>query len=162
MKNFYHIFAILLLFTLFAFTIAALAQDIEPVNIPDKNLEQVIRKQIGLPDTTPLTPIHMQMLLRLVALDASITDITGLEFATNLEILGLTNNKQLSDIRPIANLTKLKRLSFAGTKVQDLTPLAKLINLRTLHFWVTPISDLDPIKSLTGLVDIDASGCRHF
>ena len=160
MKNFYHIFAILLLFTLFAFTIAALAQDIEPVNIPDKNLEQVIRKQIGLPDTTPLTPIHMQMLLRLVALDASITDITGLEFATNLEILGLTNNKQLSDIRPIANLTKLKRLSFAGTKVQDLTPLAKLINLRTLYFWVTPISDLDPIKSLTGLVDIDASGCN--
>ncbi len=43
MKNFYHIFAILLLFTLFALTIAALAQDIEVVNIPDKNLEQMAR-----------------------------------------------------------------------------------------------------------------------
>ena len=136
------------------------AQNVEVVHIPDKNLEQAIREEIGIPDTIQLTPAHMKMLTRLSVVDWSITDITGLEHAANLQQLDLGNNRQLSDIRPLANLTKLGWLSFSGTKVQDLSPIVNLNNLKTLYFWVTPVSNLKSLESLKGLVDIDASGCK--
>lgn len=130
------------------------------VHIPDKHLEEAIRDEIGVSGTIPLTPSHIKMLKRLVANDQSITDLTGLEHAINLEKLNLSNNSELSDIRPIANLTKLKWLAFAGTQVRDLNPLVGLTNLETLYSWLTPVSDLEPLASLTSLVDIDASGCK--
>ena len=142
------------------FGAAVSAQNIEMVHIPDKNLEQAIREEIGISDTIPLTPAHMKMLTRLVAFDLSITDITGLEYAANLQQLDLRNNKQLSDIRPIAKLKKLGFLSIAHTQVNDLRPISDLTDLKTLYFWGTPISDLEPLKSLTELERINAGGCK--
>ncbi len=136
------------------------AQDVDVVNIPDKNLEQAIREEIGISDTILLTPAHIKMLKRLKVNDQAITNITGLKYATNLEILDLSNNPELSDIRPIANLTELRWLAFALTQVQDLNALVGLTNLETLYIWGTPIFDLGPLESLIGLVDIDASGCK--
>lgn len=147
-----------LLVLIFGTTVSA--QEVEVVDMPDKNLEQAIREEIDVSDTIALTPSHLKMLTRLKANDQAITNITGLEYATNLEILDLSNNPKLSDIRPIANLTKLRWLAFAGTQVQDLNPLVGLTNLETLYIWGTPISALGPLKSLKGLVDIDASGCK--
>ncbi len=142
------------------FGMAVSAQDVEIVQILDKNLEQAIREEIGISATIPLTPAHMKMLKRLVANGRSITDLTGLEYATNLERLGLYKNYELNDIRSIANLTNLSRLSLARTQVDDLSPLTNLINLKVLYLWNTPISNLKPLESLKGLVDIDASGCK--
>ena len=144
----------------FIFGMTVSAQDVKVVQIPDKNLEQAIREEIGIPDTIPLTPSHMKMLKRLVANERSITDITGLEHATNLKRLDLRDNNQLIDIRPIANLTKLSWLAFSGTKVYDLSPIANLNNLKTLYFWVTAVSNLKPLESLTSLIAIDAGGCK--
>ena len=144
----------------FIFGMTVSAQDVKVVQIPDKNLEQAIREEIGIPDTIPLTPSHMKMLKRLVANERSITDLTGLEYATNLERLHLGYNNQLSDIRPITQLTNLNWLSLARTQVYDLKPLEKLTNLKVLYLWNTSISNLGPLESLKGLVDIDASGCK--
>ena len=143
-----------------AFGAIVLAEEVEMIDIPDKNLEQAIREEIGIPDTIPLTPAHMKMLTRLKVNDRVLTNITGLEYATNLEILDLSNNPKLSDIRPIANLRKLRWLAFAGTQVKDLNPLAKLTDLETLYIWGTPISDLKPLAALTNLIGIDASSCK--
>ena len=140
--------------------ITASAQDLEVIHIPDKYLEQAIRDEINISETTPLTSENMKMLTQLKVNDHAITNITGLEYAINLEILNLSNNPKLNDIRPITNLTKLRWLAFAGTQIQDLKPLAGLINLETLYFWVTPVSDLKPLTALTNLIAIDASGCK--
>ena len=142
------------------FDATVLAQNVEMIHIPDKNLEQAIREEIGIPDTIQLTPTHMKMLTRLETLDQSITDLTGLEYAANLQRLDLGNNKQLSDIRPIAKLIKLGFLSIAYTQVNDLRPISDLTNLKTLYFWGTPISDLEPLKSLSELERINAGGCK--
>ena len=136
------------------------AQDVDVVNIPDKNLEQAIREEIGISDTIPFTPAHMKMLKRLAANERSITDLTGLEYATNLERLNLYKNYELSDIRPLADLTNLSWLSLARTQIDDLSPLANLINLKFLYLWDTPISNLTPLEFLTRLVEINASGCQ--
>ena len=142
------------------FGIITSAQDVEVVHIPDKHLEQAIREEIDLPGTTPLSPLHLKMLTRLKVNDQEITNITGLEYATNLEILDLTNNSDLSDIRPIAKLTNIRWLSFSNTQVEDLTPLSRLTKLEILYFWLTPVSDLEPLAALTSLIAIDAGGCK--
>ena len=149
---------IFMLALIFPMTIAA--QNVEVVHIPDKNLEEAIREEIGTSNIIELTPIHLRMLTRLDATNRSISNLSGLEYATNLTYLNVSDNKQISDLNPIANLTELSWLAFSGTKVQDLSPIVNLNNLKTLYFWVTPVFNLKPLESLNGLVDIDASGCR--
>ena len=51
----------------------------------------------------------MEGLQRLVARNRGIQDLTGLQFATNLDELILERNK-ISDISPIAGLIELNRL----------------------------------------------------
>ena len=129
------------------------------IEIPDMNLEQAIRDEIGLSDSIQLTTIHMNMLRELVANENSITDLTGLEYATNLEKLALYKNFELRDLSPITNLAKLKILSITRTQVEDLTPIKNLTNLQIFYLWGTPVSDIRPLESLTQLVEINAAGC---
>ena len=136
------------------------AQNVEVIHIPDKNLKEAIREEIGVPDTIQLKSQHLKMLTLLMVNDKAITNITGLEYATNLQRLDLGDNSELNDIRPISNLTKLTWLSLAGTQVQNLNPLAKLTNLERLYIWGTPVSDLQPLASLTSLITINAGGCK--
>jgi Leucine-rich repeat (LRR) protein len=66
---------------------------------PDKNLERAVRKAIG----KPTGPIYVADLEKLTKLDAgleSITDLTGLEYCTDLEKLDLRTNP-ISDIKPL-------------------------------------------------------------
>ena len=79
--------------------------------VPDPNLAAAIREEIG-------NSITRQTLLNLIELDASnygITDLTGLEHAHNLRYLhlgsvldveGLVNSNQISDLSPLAGLTQ--------------------------------------------------------
>ncbi|RKU30446.1 hypothetical protein C6497_04480 [Candidatus Poribacteria bacterium] len=145
---------------LHALGLSVLSQDSELVSIPDKNLEQAIREEINIPETTPLTLSHMKMLKRLKANERSITELTGLEYAINLERLDLDNNYHLSIILPIADLTNLSWLSLARTQVSDLSPIVKLNNIKVLYLWDTPISNLTPLELLTQLVEMNAAGCQ--
>ncbi len=71
-------------------TIQASAQ---VVDISDSNLKQVIREELKLPDGSPITQREMVKLQRLDAGgDRGITDLTGLEAASNLKRLGLYHN----------------------------------------------------------------------
>jgi Leucine-rich repeat (LRR) protein len=76
------------------------------VDIPDPNLESAIREVLNLPDEISLTQPEMLRLTWLQALDSGITDLTGLEYATNLKKLELDHNP-ITDISPIAYLTHL-------------------------------------------------------
>ena len=76
------------------------------VNIPDFYLEYAIRNYLDKP-TGPITIETMESLTRLVAVNKKITDLSGLEYAINLQSLYLSNN-QLVDNSPISKLTNLK------------------------------------------------------
>lgn len=145
----------------FLSTLNVSAQEVDVVQIPDKNLEQAIRDELELPDTIiNITQTHMKSLTRLDAYARSITDVTGLEFAMNLRRIDLGDNFGLNDINPIENLTNLTWLSLGGTKIEDLAPLEKLTKLQTLYILSTPIADLEPLKMLTSLIVIDAGRCK--
>ena len=104
--------------------------------------------------------------------NANISDLTGLEGATNLTrldlgdnairdiliLLELTNLIELdlrgtntSDLSVLSGLTKLERLYIDRNGISDLSPLAGLINLESLFIDRNGISDLSPLAGLTKL-----------
>ena len=70
-----------------------------------------------------------------------------------MERLGFDNN-QVSDLSPLAGLTKLEYIDANANRISDLSPLAGLPNLKAFHSWHNPdISDLSPLVGLT-IIDI--------
>ena len=80
-----------------------------PVVIPDPNLAVVLRRTLGLAPNTPIIRYAMQQLKELNAFRLGIKDLTGLEYATNLEWVDLRVN-QISDVSPLAGLTNLENV----------------------------------------------------
>ena len=55
------------------------------VHIPDPNLRAAIAEELGKSPNAPITVEEMERLRELRALGRSIQDLTGIQFATNLE-----------------------------------------------------------------------------
>ena len=132
------------------------------VRIPDPNLRAVIAEKLGKSPNAPITVADMESMTRFEypgALDRGIRDLTGLQFATNLErlILGWWGDRgnQVSDLSPIAGLTNLRRLYLLNNPISDLSPLSGLTNLTELHLNETLVSDLSPISGLTNLASLN-------
>ncbi len=142
------------------------------VQIPDPNLRAAIAEALGKSPNTPITAEEMERLRNLDARSRDIHDLTGLQFASNLNelfletnqisdlspIAGLINvrdlrlnNNLISDISPYRGLTNLTSTSFRNNMVSDISPLAGLINLNYLAFTGTNVSDLSPITKLINL-----------
>ena len=130
--------------------------------MPDANLRAAVRRAIGLVPNDALTQQAMQALtsLRYLGPDLSdnqkITDLTGLEYALNLEHLDLYMHL-ISDIRPLERLAKLRSLWFAGNKISNIRPLTRL-PLEELDLGGNPITDFAPLAELTSLTRLDFWG----
>ena len=143
------------------------------VDFPDPNLRRAVREKLELPDGTPITQQEILRLKRLVATEAEIENITGLEYAIYLKSLtlpvnniqditplrGLVNlqslrlrNNPIEDLSPLANLTKLTDLNLSDVIIKDLTPLSNLTQLEELHLVHCQIIDITPLSNLTQLV----------
>lgn len=137
-----------------------------PITFKDPNLKQALLRSLKNPDkrviassATEITYADAKKVTEMTGAynlsNSGITDLSGLEAFTNLEKLEFPTN-QITDLTPLANLTKLKHLVFNkinehGTKPLDLTPLANLTNLEYLDMAKNHIADLSPIKNLTKL-----------
>lgn len=127
------------------------------IQIPDPNLKGAIREELQLPAGQPFT---QQQMLRLENLDveqAGITDLSGLEYATNLESLHAWMNP-IFDLTPLANLTNLIYLDLTECQIVDITPLANLIRLQNLHLSSNQIVD---IASLDNLIQLQEISLHH-
>ena len=150
------------------------------VHIPDPNLRAAIAESLGKNPNAPITVEEMERLGPVLdARNRSIRDLTGLQFATNLNRLNLRDNRfsnlspiagliqlrrleldndnpiQLSDLSPLGGLINLEYLNFSYENVSDLSPLGGLINLKYLHFTDSNVFDLSP---LAGLVNLESLG----
>ncbi len=123
------------------------------VLIPDVNLVAAIRNALGLSSDDPITQLDMLNLYGLNPFgnfDASnqkITDITGIEHATNLTSLNLSNN-QIKDISPIAKMKNLRVLKLHRNQITKIKPITELTNLIELSLKQNPIEDISPIRTL--------------
>jgi internalin A len=128
---------------------ASAANAADPVNIPDPALKAAIEAALGIANPTPA---DMLKLSQLWLGGGGIKDLTGLEYARNLTLLQLGGNVDISDISPLAGLTKLQRLWLDQIKVSDLSPLSGLKSLEFLSITDAQVSDIGPLSGLTNLV----------
>ena len=143
-----------ILFTTNAFTQVALNPDpIGVVEIPDPKLREAIRKTLQLPVGNLITQQDME---KLEYLDnektekMGITNLTGLQYATNLSSIPLNQN-EITDLSPLANLLQLESLTAWGNPISDISPLAKLTNLKYIDLAGCDITDISPLANLTQL-----------
>ena len=108
-------------FLLICFSLPLIATA-QTVTIPDSNLVNAIWNDLGYLPDGPIPASKMAKLKELTARNRNITDLTGLEAATNLTRLNLDNNS-ISDISALENLTNLTSISLSGNSIADISPL---------------------------------------
>ena len=116
---------------------------------PDPNLERAIRDVIN----EPCGPIFKSDLIGLTHLWAggkNISDLTGIEYLTDLTWL-LLNGNLITDITPLAGLTNLTLLGLDLNLITDITSLTELINLTELSLRSNLITDITPLAGLINL-----------
>ena len=125
------------------------------IHIPDSNLHNALREALNLPAGSPVTEAEMRELTSFNAERRQITDLTGLEYATNLTDLRLGENP-IADINPLADLTQLTLLRLNDCRtIADITPLAGLVQLQVLDLDRNLILDIGPLADLTALESLD-------
>ena len=124
------------------------------VHIPDPNLRAVIAETLGKNPNAPITAEEMERLKELDVPDRGIHDLTGLQFAINLNELRLRENR-ITDISPIAGLINLRDLKLDYNLISDISPLRGLQNLIELDIVGNRVSNLSPLAGLINLKDLD-------
>ena len=124
------------------------------IDIPDPNLRAAIATALGRPQSASIGRAAMETLTELDASDASISNLTGLEFATKLTYLNLWGNN-ISNIAVVAGLTNLTSLDLGGNSISDISAVAGLTNLTSLTLWGNNISDISAVAGLTKLTSLD-------
>ena len=130
--------------------------------MPDAILREAVREALGLAPGDVLTQQAMQGLTKL---DASlpwgapasvkvVSDLTGLEHATQLTSLGLGSNKVV-DVSALSGLTQLTRLDLSGNDIVDISVLSGLTQLTLLYLWGNEGVDISPLVGLTQLTSLD-------
>ena len=136
---------------------------LEEVWMPDANLREAVREALDLAPGDVLTQQAMQ---RLTKLDASlpsdapasvkVSDLTGIEHATQLTYLELTYN-EVSDVSPLSSLTQLTELYLWGNRVVDISVLSGLTQLTELYLWGNRVVDISALSGLTQLTSLELS-----
>ena len=132
------------------------------VHIPDSNLRALIAEELGKSPNAPITAEEMGRLRILGNFDTpdrGIQDLTGLQYATNLDRLVLgrwdSQGNQVSDLSPLAGLTNLRALILDYNSVSDISPLRGLKNLTELSVSGTLVTDLSTVRDLTNLIRLN-------
>ena len=137
------------------------------ITITDANLRAVISDSLGKARSEAITAAEMATLTRLDAPNRGISDLTGLEQATNLTWLNLgsaslndefVNSNAISDLSPLSNLTSLNVLGLDGNSISDISALSGLKNLNVLDLGGNNISDISALSGLTSLTGLGLSG----
>ncbi len=128
----------------------------EVVSVSDLILKQAINVSLDRPSDADITVGDMQSLKSLTCTDCGLSDLTGLEYATNLVQLDLHEN-YISDLTPLNGLTKLETVCLGDNRIADLSPLESLTNVKSLEVSYNKIADLTPLSNLTNLETMNAT-----
>ena len=142
------------------------------VEFADANLATTIREALDLDtgDGVDILKIPKAELTKLTKLylrggtvtGGKVSDLTGLEHATQLRLIDLWGNR-IFDITPLAQLTELRELDLGGARaneIVDISPLTGLTELRELGLSGNQISDISPLAGLTELRELNLGSNR--
>jgi Leucine-rich repeat (LRR) protein len=132
-----------------SFILLAPAWAADPVYFADPRLKAVVEEELWISDPTPS---DMLGLTSLSSQGLRIEDLTGLEYATNLNTLWMPHN-EISDLTPLSGLTNLQEITLNNNAVSDLCPLSGLHNLWRLDAHDNHITD---VSCLSGMENLEA------
>ena len=151
MKGFYRLFVII---TALSCCLNLASAQNAPEWMPDENLRTAVRQALNIDTDSLLTQQAMQGLTSLNAENSEITNIRGLEHATQLEVLNLGGN-EITTITLLEGLTHLTELSLDANHIRTITPLEELVNLTRLNLGSNQIIDIVPLTALTQITDLN-------
>ena len=128
--------------------------DLGPIR--DPALRAAVGDALGITVSEPVTADDLATLTTLHAHGRGITDLTGLEWATNLETLLLWQN-EIADVAPLASLKSVSELNLRGNRISDLSPLSGMTELQKLLLNGNPIIDVAPLAGLQWLETLNLS-----
>jgi len=126
------------------------------VAFADSALEAVIRAIVQKPEGDLLTS-DLAEVDEIQASDRGIHSLEGLQSCVSLIRLNIRGNA-VTDLGPIADLTRLTDLDASGNAISDLQPLADMGSLMNLSLGDNAITDLGPLQALQGLNVLYLSG----
>ncbi|GAA3591958.1 hypothetical protein GCM10022198_14890 [Klugiella xanthotipulae] len=135
---------------------ALLPDDNELVTMPDPVLRAAVLQKVG---ASTLTRGAIRQLRSLYVTDAGITDLTGLEYATNLDLVDLSKNA-ITTIEPLRGLANIRQLNVSSTKISDIAPVATMPILDYLQLNWTSVSDLGPVRDHPLIWRIELAGTK--
>ncbi|WP_088809160.1 MULTISPECIES: MucBP domain-containing protein [unclassified Listeria] len=140
----------------------------DTVNIPDQNLLEGLKDLLDKPFATSLTEADLAQLDNAAinysnpaqaAVPGRVSDLTGLEFATNMTQLDISAS-DVSDITPIINLPKLKRIVGVNTALTSLEGIQNLPSLEQLELGGDYIQDFSPLLGAKNLTSFSYESYR--
>jgi hypothetical protein len=118
-----------------------------PVYFADSRLKEAVEAQLWISDPTPEDLLG---LTRLYAGGDGIIDLTGLEYARNLQSLELPSN-EIVDISALSALTNLQVLNLRSNRIKDISALSGLDSLQELDLFDNEVSDISSLGSASDL-----------
>ena len=122
----------------------------QPVSFADPRLKQLVEAELWVWNPTPM---DMLGLISLSAHFEGITDLTGLEYAENLQSLDLALN-EIDDISPLFRLTNLQSLVLNNNYIRSLAPVVRLTQLEHLDMHENQLADLSPLSRLKRMKEL--------
>lgn len=130
------------------------------VYIPDSTLKAAIistlNESYGQAVIEDVSPRQMELLLVLHINNSNISDLRGLEYATNLVELRIDNNN-VNDVSALSSLVNLTFLSAHHNAITDVKPLVLLKRLTSLNLSHNEVRNIEPLQHLTNLVYLNIS-----
>ena len=127
------------------------------VYFPDVELDRAVRSlsSVGTGEDIMLSDIYDYQYFSIT--EIGVSDLTGMENMFNLTDLGISYNLGITDLSPIAGLTKLTWLDADSVGTGDLSDLADLIWLRSLQFARNNATSISTLAGFTTLRELDLS-----
>jgi len=145
------------------------------VNFPDANLGVAVGTAVAKAPNAILNTDFCNLTI-LTATGIGISDLSGLEYASELTELALFGNfisdlaslsglvkltnlslnlNQISDISALSDLSALASLTLSWNLIENISPISELNDISTLHLVDNQISDISALSGLTNLTDLN-------
>ena len=125
---------------------------------PLRDMTKLVRLRIAENPLTDITALSELTELRVLRMHRHGDFIGGQNPRTHMGATGLLFTNAVTDISPLAKLTKLVDLNIHTQDISDLTPLSELTSLIELRLAANSFTDLSPLRGLTTLQYLELTG----
>lgn len=129
--------------------------------MPDANLQQNVAQELRSEKIITGNDFSQADLGRMTNLQIDThkpNNLEGLQYATSLKSLVISNdgtNSGILSLTPLEKLINLQKLELDNNRISDLSPLKDLTDLTELHLNSNNISDIQPLSGLTKLTHLE-------